>query len=771
MALGIHSLLLNQNFVADGAVLALGQAGLGAGSLNSLINDLGVAQGIHGLLCLNHHAADGAVLALSLTGLGAGSLNSLVNDLGVAQFGHIIAKMHLTADGASISGIAVRSAGRFSYHFVIVVAQCALFHIGGVVAAGAGHVGIPTNVGAGGGLFIMVYFVMAQSSHSFLCNDHLVAAVAVLACGLTGGSAGSSNSLINDFLVARCLFNHCAAFGDDAAGRALLAAFITIGGAGDLNSIKLFDLVAGMLGRSLLALDGCRLGRSPSLRKGSGVGGDLDLLAVGLLRHCGSGGGRLRLGAASGAGAGSSAGGLVVGPLVVSLAPLMAQSVHSFLCSQNLLAVGALLALGQAGSGAGGIDSVQNHHILVVVGIGLGFGLVALIHSPRHSKVCGISGVTGNIAGCLHHIGLDRYGLGVGVFQIGITSTAGVGSSAGGHVVVPLVSSSTPLVAQSGNFIVRIEIAAASGAGVFRIADSITSGSNDFGIVGCVTQRCGKLGAAADAGLGSSTGSLCAGLIVAQCCGNHSAAAGAGLGSGAGSCAAGSMTQSRTSRSAADRALLGIRTSSSHPGMTQSYTFRGAANTAGLGGSAGCGCPVVLAVNDPLAVHILKRVGNASRLGITAISILQLGKGHGNLIISRCRLSVLMQRRQCSLMVDRDLTGAGGADIGATSRSDQATGSRHSAVHLDSNILQISIGTGIGSAGCILHRQDGIVRICKGIGAPLIGVEHKGIVAAVQRTGCPLFNDDLCTGQDHNTLGNGDVAAAAYRQSDIAVDG
>ena len=112
------------------------------------------------------------------------------------------------------AGILAVGSDRLIDHFL--VAQCSFFHIGGIVTAAAGHIGIPALFGAGGSLCCMGYFVMTQSRaigcaadgaslgrltgciipgmclflDDFLCNGHVSADGALLALGQTGGSAG-----------------------------------------------------------------------------------------------------------------------------------------------------------------------------------------------------------------------------------------------------------------------------------------------------------------------------------------------------------------------------------------------------------------------------------------------------------------------------------------------------------------------------------------------------------------------------------------------------
>ena len=73
--------LRNENFVADGAVLALGLAGLRAGRLDPCVNDLGVALGLNGFTLGDLLAADGADRITGVAVLGAGGI-LLVDHLG-----------------------------------------------------------------------------------------------------------------------------------------------------------------------------------------------------------------------------------------------------------------------------------------------------------------------------------------------------------------------------------------------------------------------------------------------------------------------------------------------------------------------------------------------------------------------------------------------------------------------------------------------------------------------------------------------------------------
>ena len=81
MTRGENLCLCNKDFVADGAVLTLGQAGFGAGRLDPCVNGLGVALSLNGFTLGDFLAADFADRITGVAILGAGSV-LLVDHLG-----------------------------------------------------------------------------------------------------------------------------------------------------------------------------------------------------------------------------------------------------------------------------------------------------------------------------------------------------------------------------------------------------------------------------------------------------------------------------------------------------------------------------------------------------------------------------------------------------------------------------------------------------------------------------------------------------------------
>ena len=88
MSLGRNLLLLHQHFSACGAMLALREAGCGAGRFFGFVNDFRMSLRRNHLLLL-HHPAAGAVLPLGETRVRAGGLLGWVRDPVVADCGYV----------------------------------------------------------------------------------------------------------------------------------------------------------------------------------------------------------------------------------------------------------------------------------------------------------------------------------------------------------------------------------------------------------------------------------------------------------------------------------------------------------------------------------------------------------------------------------------------------------------------------------------------------------------------------------------------------------
>ena len=101
MALGGNDSLSNQNFVADGAVLALSQTGFRAGGFNRRVDHFRMALGGNDSLSNQNFVADGTVLTLSQTGFCAGRINSGIDHFRMALSRYVLG-IAITTLGASI---------------------------------------------------------------------------------------------------------------------------------------------------------------------------------------------------------------------------------------------------------------------------------------------------------------------------------------------------------------------------------------------------------------------------------------------------------------------------------------------------------------------------------------------------------------------------------------------------------------------------------------------------------------------------------------------
>ena len=114
MSCGGNFFLCDQNYITDGAVLALCLACLGAGRGNCRVDDLSMSRGGNFFLRDQDCITDGAVLALCLTCLGAGRRDCRVDDLGMSRGRDCFtALQQLSADAAiGVAAVAIFRTGR-----------------------------------------------------------------------------------------------------------------------------------------------------------------------------------------------------------------------------------------------------------------------------------------------------------------------------------------------------------------------------------------------------------------------------------------------------------------------------------------------------------------------------------------------------------------------------------------------------------------------------------------------------------------------------------
>ena len=205
VALGGNNFLLNEDFVADRAVLTLGLAGRRTGRLNRWVNDLGVALGGDFLLCNENLVTGGAVLALGQTRLRAGRLDCRIDDLGMTRGGnHFQAGEDRITNGALRTGL-VTSLGAGSglfRNFNRSMSSCVDCFGLGCIANCAGE-SLDTGVLTGrSGRDLALVPLVALGGNLSLCNDDRVADGAVLAFGQASLGAGRLDPCVNDLGVS-----------------------------------------------------------------------------------------------------------------------------------------------------------------------------------------------------------------------------------------------------------------------------------------------------------------------------------------------------------------------------------------------------------------------------------------------------------------------------------------------------------------------------------------------------------------------------------------
>ena len=121
VTLGRDNFLSDQNFVTDRAVLAFGQTGFSAGGFLGLVDHFGVTLGQDNFLSEQNIAAYRAVLALGQAGFGAGGWHCRIDHFGVTQRIHIGIDIAVTTARAGVGGVALLGAGRCGDNRIIAV--------------------------------------------------------------------------------------------------------------------------------------------------------------------------------------------------------------------------------------------------------------------------------------------------------------------------------------------------------------------------------------------------------------------------------------------------------------------------------------------------------------------------------------------------------------------------------------------------------------------------------------------------------------------------
>ena len=540
----VNNLLRNQNLITDGAMLALGQAGLLAGSCDSGIDHGGVGflfQGFSFNRCglrtgfiLENLAADRAgvvsVVALcragGLLGVGLGH-RVMCLDNGIVQGGFVgavlVGEILVAYAAIPVGGIAVLGAGG-SLGFGLghrVTRGCKLFSLHGgyglavgilkcLAASGAGVILVVAVLGAGGGLGFGLGQGVRNLVNDFLRNQDLITDGAMRALGQTGLFAGGCNSGIDHggvgFLFQGLSGNRCGLrsgfiLENPTADRAGVVSVVALCCAGGFLGVG--------LGQRVMCLD-----------NGLGQGGFVGAVLVGeiLVAYA-----AIPVGGIAVLGAGGSLG-FGLGHRVTRGCKLF--SLHG----GYGLAVGILKCLAAGGAG-----------IILVVAIlgaggGLGFGLGHRV--TRGRNLFSLHGGCGLAVGILKNLTAGRAGI------IRIVAVLGAGGSLSvglGHRVT----------AGSKNFVFKggllrtlgiLKNLTANRAGIIRIVAVLSAGrflgvglgqampSRNYPAVfgNFILARfigeilaagsAGPVGAAADFGAG---GSFSFGFDQCMCCRNH----------------------------------------------------------------------------------------------------------------------------------------------------------------------------------------------------------------------------------------------------------
>ena len=155
----------------------------------------------------------------------------------MAQCCHLGIGIAVAADRTSMGSVTGRSTSGGGHNGFVCVTQSSLFHIGGVVAAGAGHISIPANFIASRSLCFMGYFIVTQS-----INGSIGVAVATAVLTSMGGKScrSTSGSSHDCFILMLQLRNFYCRNMAAVASDGLNTSCQTCCSSGDLLSISTF---------------------------------------------------------------------------------------------------------------------------------------------------------------------------------------------------------------------------------------------------------------------------------------------------------------------------------------------------------------------------------------------------------------------------------------------------------------------------------------------------------------------------------------------------
>ena len=203
-----NNFLLDKYFTADGAMLAFGKTGFGAGRSNRFVNNFGVTGCGNDFLFNEDFTADRAMLAFGKTGFGAGRSNRFVDHFSVTGCrSNFLLNENFTANGAMLAfgktGFGAGGSNRFVNNFGVTVCRNDFLFNEDFTANGAMFTFGKTGFGAGGSNCFIDYFLVTFCRNFLLSHKNFVADGAVLALGKSGFGTGRINSVVNNNALMR----------------------------------------------------------------------------------------------------------------------------------------------------------------------------------------------------------------------------------------------------------------------------------------------------------------------------------------------------------------------------------------------------------------------------------------------------------------------------------------------------------------------------------------------------------------------------------------